>query len=71
MMRCMKPHTIAGIFTILTLVMLVATGCGNHDQANGGSGTMTSEQIKQNAQKQNQPANAPATAGAPAAPATH
>jgi len=51
--------------------MLAAAGCGNHDQASGGSGTMTPEQIKQNAQKQNDPASAPATAGAPAAPATH
>lgn|GEM_PF-4388635 len=71
MMRLMKPHTITGIFAIVTLVMLAAAGCGNHDQASGGSGTMTPEQIKQNAQKQNDPASAPATAGAPAAPATH
>ena len=74
MTKYMSPRTKAVFFACLGLTTLVLAGCGNHGQAGGGSGTMTRQQVEQNAQKQNQPQNAPATAGAPAtpvAPATH
>ena len=58
----------ASLFAFSVITALALTGCGNHDQAKGG--TMTRQQVEQNARQQSGPAGSQTTPDGQAPAAT-